>query len=170
MNTLTTYTISVFAENKIGLLGRLTSIFVRRHINIESLTVSETGNQGVSRFTIVLHATKDTSDKLVSQIKKIVEVLTAFVHEDASLVHSEIAMYKISNDNNRLAEIIVMANKHKAKILHGTSSYLVLEKSGSSEELLEFLTVLQPLGVLEFVRSGRVALFKGLKESSDFHS
>ena len=94
---MTNYTICVFTSNSIGLLNRITIIFTRRRINIESLTVSETERKGVSRFTIVIkHESRDEVEKLVRQIRKIVEVLAVFGYLNDEIVYNEIALYKLS--------------------------------------------------------------------------
>ena len=98
---MTTYTICVFTENTIGLLNKITIIFTRRRINIESLTVSETERKGISRFTIVIkHEKREEVEKLVRQIRKIIEVLAVFGYLNEDIVYNEIALYKISTPLN----------------------------------------------------------------------
>ena len=80
------FTISVYAENHIGLAGRLMQIFTRRKINIDSLTTSESEIEGIYRFTIVIHVTEDQVVKVVNQIKKIVDVMTAFFFSEDEIV------------------------------------------------------------------------------------
>ena len=93
---MTTYTLCVFTENSIGLLNKITIIFTRRRINIESLTVSETERKGISRFTIVIqHDKREEVEKLVRQIRKIVEVLAVFGYLNEDIVYNEIALFKI---------------------------------------------------------------------------
>ena len=89
------FTVSVFTENTIGMLNRITIIFTRRHLNIDSITASETEIKNVHRYTIVLRTTREQIDKVVGQIEKLVDVLKAFVHEEDEVVHQEIALYKI---------------------------------------------------------------------------
>ena len=89
------FTVSIFTENTIGMLNRITIIFTRRHLNIDSITASETEIKNVHRYTIVLQTTREQIDKVVGQIEKLVDVLKAFVHEDGEVVHQEIALYKI---------------------------------------------------------------------------
>lgn len=91
--TIREYIISVFTENQVGVLGRITSIFTRRKINIESLKVSETKVKGISMFRIVSFATEDTMDRVVKGIERIVEVLQAEYHPAASLSDEQIALY-----------------------------------------------------------------------------
>jgi len=93
------YTLSIFTENKIGLLNRITIIFTRRHVNIESITASESEVEGVYRYTIVIRCTREKAIKVVNQIEKLVEVLKAFMHEEHETVYQEIALYKIATSN-----------------------------------------------------------------------
>ena len=82
----TTFTVSIFTENTIGMLNRITIIFTRRHLNIDSITASETEVKNVHRYTIVLRTNREQIDKVVGQIDKLIDVLKAFVHEDNEVV------------------------------------------------------------------------------------
>lgn len=163
------YTLSVFTENKIGLLNRITIIFTRRHVNIESITASESEVEGVYRYTIVVRCTGDQAVKVVNQIEKLVEVLKAFMHEEQETVYQEIALYKVSNKalkNDGELEKVVRDNY--ARILTVAHDYLVIEKTGHQHETQELYNKLKPFHVLEFGRSGRVAVTKPMKELSHY--
>jgi acetolactate synthase-1/3 small subunit len=90
-----TYTITAFSENHIGLLNRITIIFTRRRVNIETLTVSPSAIKGVHKFTITVNETKEMVIKVVNQIEKIVDVIKAFYHTDDEIIFQEIALYKV---------------------------------------------------------------------------
>ena len=90
-----TYNISVFTENSVGMLNRITIIFTRRNINIESITASESEIEGIHRYTIVVNEPKETVRKVVSQIEKQIDVVKAFYHSDDEVVYQEIALYKL---------------------------------------------------------------------------
>ncbi len=156
-----TYTITAFSENHIGLLNRITIIFTRRQVNIDTLTVSQSAIQGVHKFTIVVHETKDRVEKVVKQIEKQVEVLKAFYHPDSDIVHQEIALYKVPTEellqSNKLEEII---RKHNARILEVMPEYTVIEKTGHKDETQDLFDQLSDFGVKQFTRSGRVAVTK----------
>lgn len=155
------YTISAFSENHIGLLNRITIIFTRRRVNIETLTVSQSAIQGIHKFTIVVNETKDMVEKVVKQIDKQVEVIKAFYHPDNEIVHQEIALYKVPTEelleSNKLEEII---RKHNARILEVMPEYTVIEKTGHKKETQELFEQLSDFGVKQFTRSGRVAVTK----------
>jgi acetolactate synthase-1/3 small subunit len=158
------YNISVFTENSVGMLNRITIIFTRRHINIESITASESEIDGIHRYTIVVKEPKEVVRKVVSQIEKQIEVVKAFYHADNEVVYQEIALYKLPTKmiaSGGDAERIVRA--HHARILTIESEFTILEKTGYPEEIKVLFNELKPFGLLEFVRSGRVAISKPMK-------
>ncbi|MEZ0609268.1 acetolactate synthase small subunit [Fibrella sp. WM1] len=159
---MTTYTICVFTSNTIGLLNRITIIFTRRRINIESLTVSETERTGVSRFTIVIkHESREEVEKLVRQIRKIVEVLAVFGYLNDEIVFNEIALFKLSTPLGAPPLDVETINKQfKAWVVYWGLDYVVIEKTGNEQEIFAFFTYLRQYEILEFVRSGRVAVGK----------
>lgn len=163
-----TYTVSVFTENSIGMMNRITIIFTRRHLNIDSITASESEVKGVFRYTIVLRTTKEQVEKVIGQLEKVIDVLKAFVHEDAQIVHQEIALYKIKTDALTNSDVEKVIRQHHARILTVDSEFMVIEKTGHVEETQLLFENLQPFGVLEFVRSGRVAVTKPMKNLSTY--
>lgn len=163
-----TYTVSVFTENSIGMMNRITIIFTRRHLNIDSITASESEVKGVFRYTIVLRTTKEQVEKVIGQLEKVIDVLKAFVHEDAQIVHQEIALYKIKTDALTNGDVEKVIRQHHARILTVDREFMVIEKTGHVEETQLLFENLQPFGVLEFARSGRVAVTKPMKNLSTY--
>lgn len=161
-----TFTISAFSENHIGLLNRITIIFTRRHVNIESLTVSGSAIPGIHKFTIVVNETLEKVEKVVSQIDKLVEVLKAFYHTEDEIIHQEIALYKVPTaaliNSNSIEETV---RKHNARIMEVTSEYTVIEKTGHKEETQDLFDELYKYGLLQFTRSGRIAITKSSTEA-----
>lgn len=159
------YTISAFSENHIGLLNRITIIFTRRHVNIESLTVSASAIKGIHKFTIVVNDTREKVDKVVRQIEKLVEVLKAYYHTDEEVIYQEIALYKIPTkaliEGDDLEKTI---RKHNARILEVRPEYTVIEKTGYKEDYMALFEELRKYGVLQFTSSGRVAVTRSSKE------
>ncbi len=153
------FTITAFSENHIGLLNRITIIFTRRNVNIESLTVSESAIQGIHKFTIVVKTTRDKVEKVVNQIEKLVEVLKAFYHPESEIIHQEIALYKVPTEallkTTTLEQTI---RRYNARILEVTEEYTVIEKTGHKQETSELFEELNKFGVKQFTRSGRVAV------------
>jgi len=164
-----TYTLSVFTEDKIGLLNRVTIIFTRRHINIESITASESEVKGIYRYTIVITVSQEHVEKLVGQIEKQVEVLKAFYHINNDILSREIALYKVSAEALKENELFTrIVNENHAKILSIAPEYIVIEKTGDEREILHLFNDLEKFGILEFVRSGRVAITKPMKTLNTF--
>lgn len=160
----TTYTISIFTEDRIGLLNRITIVFTRRHINIESITASESEVKGIYRYTIVINAEKELVEKLVKQIDKHVEVLKAFYHLSSEIVCREIALYKVSADALKRNELFTqIVNENHARILSIGAEYIVVEKTGDEHEINKLFSALEIFGMLEYARSGRVAITKPMK-------
>jgi acetolactate synthase-1/3 small subunit len=162
-----TFTVSVFTENSIGMLNRITIIFTRRHLNIDSITASESEVKDVFRYTIVLKTNREQVEKVIGQIEKLTDVLKAFGHEDTDIVHQELALYKIKNtfENGDVEKVI---RENHARILSVDKQFMVIEKTGHVEETQLLFEKLKPFGILEFARSGRVAVTKSMKELSTY--
>jgi acetolactate synthase-1/3 small subunit len=161
------YTITVYTENQIGLLNRIAIIFSRRKINIESLNTSPSEVDSVHRFTIVINETEDVVRKLCRQIEKQVEVLKAYYNTQEEIVWQELALYKVPTDI--IAEEVKverLLREHGAKAVVIRKDYTVFEVAGHREETDNLIKVLEPYGLIEFVRSGRVAI---IKDSAGFH-
>jgi acetolactate synthase-1/3 small subunit len=153
------FNITVFTENHIGLLTRITIVFTRRKVNIESLTVSESAIPGVFKFTIVIKSTKEQTIKIVGQIEKQIDVLKAFYHTNDEIIYQEIALYKVPTEALYDSDTIEkMVRKASARILEITREYVVIEKTGHTEETQALFEELNKFKVLQFIRSGRVAL------------
>lgn len=162
------YTITVYTENHIGLLNRIAIIFSRRKINIESLNTSPSEVDSVHRFTIVISETEDVVRKICTQIEKQVEVLKAYYNTQDEIVWQELALYKVPTDVIQ-AEVKVerLLRQHGAKAVVIRKDYTVFEVAGHREETDGLIKVLEPYGLIEFVRSARVAI---IKDSDGFHS
>jgi acetolactate synthase I/III small subunit len=159
---MTTYTLSIFTTNTIGLLNRITIIFTRRRLNIESLTVCETERKNVSRFTIVMrHESRDAVEKLVRQIRKVVDVLAVFGYLDHEIVFNEIALFKLATPLGGTPLNIKEINLDwNAKVVHWGLDYVVIEKNGTEVEIAEFYQYMKNWEILEYLKSGRVAVGK----------
>ena len=161
------FTITVYAENHIGLLVRIATIFSRRKINIESLNTSPSEAEGIHRFTIVIDETEEVVRKLVRQIEKQVEVLKAYYNTNDEIVWQELALYKVPTDE--IAEKVKverLLREHGARDVVIRKDYTIFETSGHREETDKLVEVLAPYGLIEFVRSARVAI---IKDSKGFH-
>jgi acetolactate synthase-1/3 small subunit len=157
----TRYTISIYSENNVGLLNRISAIFLKRHINIESLTTSLSEIPDVFRFVIVVMVTEPQVQKLAQQIEKQVDVIKAFYHTDEETIFLETALYKVKT--NFLFEERQIQNYIKeshASIVTVAPEYFVIEKTGFRHETDKLREQLAPFGLLQFVRSGRISVSK----------
>ena len=163
------YTISLFTEDHIGILGQITIILTRRQINIESFTASESAVQGVYLLTIVVTTTNEMIQKVAKQMEKLVDVLKVFVHTSEQIIYQEIALFKLSTKSLMSGNIIDhIVRSHQARILEVSPEYMVIEKTGHRTEILRMLTQLEPYGVLQFAKSGRVAITRQVKELNSY--
>ncbi|MBL7734847.1 MAG: acetolactate synthase small subunit [Chitinophagaceae bacterium] len=161
------FTITVHSENHIGLLNRIAIIFSRRKINIESLNTSPSEIPGIHRFTIVINESEDVVSKLVRQIEKQVGVLKARFNTNEEIVWQELALYKVSTDE--IAEKIKverLLREYGARAVVIRKDYTIFETSGHREETDRLVRFFEPYGLIEFVRSARVAITKA---SRGFH-
>lgn len=161
MSTKNTYTVSIYTENNVGLLNRISAIFQRRHINIESINSSSSEIKSVSRITLLMKITEEQIKKIIGQIEKQVEVIKAFYHTDEETIYQESCLFKLSTDlltdNDEIQTII---NQSKSRVINVNKGFFVLEKSGTKEEVEELYRILDKHGIMQFVRSGRIAITK----------
>tara|TARA_B110000261_G_scaffold104309_1_gene117167 strand:- start:380 stop:910 length:531 start_codon:yes stop_codon:yes gene_type:complete len=156
-----TYTISVYSENNVGLLNRISAIFLKRHINLESFSTSESEIPNVFRFVIVINITSDKVHKIVQQIEKQIDVIKAYYHTDEETIFQENALYKVKSSflfEERQIQNIIKASH--AKIVTVSPEFFVIEKTGFREETEQLRKDLSPFGLLQFVRSGRISVTK----------
>jgi acetolactate synthase-1/3 small subunit len=162
------FTITVYTENQVGLLNRIAIIFSRRKINIESLNTSPSEVPGIHRFTVVIHETEDMARKLTRFIERHVDVLRAFYNTADEIVWQELALYKVpTNEIAEKVKVERLLREHGARAVVIRKDYTVFETTGHREETQRLVEVLEPYGLIEFVRSARVAI---IKASDGFHS
>lgn len=161
METKKTFTISVYTENNLGLMNRISAIFLKRHINLESITASQSEIENVFRFLFVIKLTEEKVRKLVGQIEKQIDVIKAYYHTDEETIHQESALYKISSDllfdERKIQNIIKKSN---ANIVTVARDYFVIEKTGRRSETEHLYNELSSFGIMQFVRSGRISVTK----------
>jgi len=161
------YTITVYTENQIGLLNRIAIIFSRRKVSIDSINSSPSEIPGIYRFTIVISETEEMVIKIGRQIEKQVDVLKVYLNTNDELIWQELALYKVSTDEiAEKVQVERLLRKYGAKAVVIRKDYTVFETTGHREETDALVKVLEPYGLIEFVRSARVAI---IKASSGFH-
>ncbi len=159
------YTITIFSENSVGLLSRVSLIFTRRGINIESISASSCSIPGVTKWIITAIADRQILDQIAKQIEKCIDVLKVFVYDDEEIIYQEVALYKISTslflEDSHVEEII---RRHNARILEVKKDFTVIEKTGHYSETETLFNELKKFDLKQFVRSGRVIVTKSPHE------
>ncbi len=159
------FTVTVFTENQAGLLNQISIVFYRRGLNIESLSVSPSSIKDVHKFTITCWSNRPMMERVVKQIEKRVDVLRSFLYTDDEIIYQEVALYKVPVapmlDGGAVERII---GRHNARILDFTQQYVIVEKTGHPDETESLFEELKAYGILQFVRSGRVAVTKSNEE------
>jgi acetolactate synthase-1/3 small subunit len=142
-------------------LNRISAIFLKRHINIDSLTTSQSEIKDIFRFVIVVNASEFMIKRLVKQIEKQIEVIASFYHTDDQTIFLETALYKVKSkslfDEKHIQKII---KNSQANIVTVSPNYFVIEKTGWREDTEKLYKELEPYGLLQFVRSGRISVSK----------
>lgn len=162
------FNITVYTENQIGLLNRIAIIFSRRKLNIESLNTSPSEVDSIHRFNIVITETEEVVRKVARQLEKQVEVLKVYYNTNEDVIWQEMALYKVPT--NVIAETVSverLLREHGARAVVIRNDYTVFETTGHREETDKLVNVLQQYGLIEFVRSARVAI---IKASDGFHA
>lgn len=162
------YNITVYTENQIGLLNRIAIIFSRRKLNIESLNTSPSEVDGIHRFNIVITESEEVVRKVARQLEKQVEVLKVYYNTNDDVIWQEMALYKVPT--SVIAETVSverLLREHGARAVVIRNDYTVFETTGHREETDKLVKVLQQYGLIEFVRSARVAI---IKASDGFHA
>jgi len=161
------FTITVYTENQVGLLNRIAIIFSRRKISIESINSSPSEIEGIYRFTLVIVETEDVVRKLSRQIEKQVEVLKAYYNTADEIVWQELALYKVPTEIiSEKVKVERLLREYGARAVAIRKDYTVFETTGHREETERLIKVFEPYGLIEFVRSARVAI---IKDSKGFH-
>ena len=155
------HTLVVHVEDKPGVLNRVASLFRRRAFNIDSLTVGHTEAPGVSRMTIVCDADAQSARRIEANIYKLVDVLRVDDITHQPSVERELAMIKVAVTQDTRSQIIQLADVFRARVVDVSPESIIVEITGSADKVERLVEVLRPYGVLETVRTGRVAMARG---------
>ena len=166
---LTLYTMIIYSENFAGILNQITAVFTRRQVNIESLNVCASSTPGVHKYTITCYCTEDMAIMLTKQIEKKIDVLQANYFTDQEIFILEACLLKVSTpmmlENKDVSRIVRI---HGARIVEVNPTYSIIEMKGMTDDILQLFDKLNGLGVvLQFVRSGRIAVTKSCIEKLD---
>jgi acetolactate synthase-1/3 small subunit len=155
------HTLSVLVENKPGVLTRVAGLFARRGFNIDTLVVAETENPELSRMTITVHEQDQPVEQVTKQLHKLINVLKITDLDPAGSVERELLLIKVKADGQARGEIMQMVEIFGARIVDVTSEVLLIEMTGSREKVGSFIEVLAPFGIVEQMRTGRLAMGRG---------
>ena len=163
------FTLTVFTENRTGVLSRVVGIVTRRHINIESVSASESSIDGIHKIVVVVKVTEALIQKLIGQLDKQVDVLKSFYYDNDEIVYQEIALYKIPSEKFYNGdEVETLVREYNARILRIEQEYIVVEKAGYPEEIVALINEFKRIGIYEFIRSGRVAIVKQMERLNTY--
>ena len=155
------FTVSIYTENNIGLLNRISAIFLKRHVNIESLTSSQSEIDDIYRFVILVNVSEIKIKRIIKQIEKQIEVIAAFYHTDKETIFLETALYKVKSKSLfEKKDIQKIIKNSQANIVTVSPEFFVIEKTGWRRETEALYDSLEPYGLLQFVRSGRISVTK----------
>ena len=160
-------TFAVYVENKPGVLTRVSSLFRRRAFNIESLTVGHTDRPGVSRMTIAVDTDELGARRIEAHIYKLVNVLRVEnITQSPAAVFRDLAMIKVAASPESRTHIMQLVDVFRARVVDVAPDSLIIEITGTEDKIDGLLEVLRPYGVLEMVRTGRVAMSRGLRSAT----
>ena len=157
------HTLSVLVENKPGVLARVAGLFSRRGFNIDSLAVGITEDPDVSRMTITVDAEEHPIEQVTKQLHKLINIIKITDLDVEKTVARELALIKVKSDTKTRAEVMQLAEIFRAQILDVSRKTITVEITGTYEKLDAFERLLQPHGVVEIVRTGRIAIERGEK-------
>jgi acetolactate synthase-1/3 small subunit len=157
------HTLSVLVENKPGVLARVAGLFSRRGFNIDSLAVGITENPDVSRMTITVDAEEHPIEQVTKQLHKLINVIKITDLDAEKTVARELALLKVKSDAKTRAEVMQLAKIFRAQILDVSRKTITIEITGTFEKIDALEQLLQPHGVVEIVRTGRIAIERGEK-------
>ncbi|MCZ7553494.1 MAG: acetolactate synthase small subunit [Anaerolineales bacterium] len=155
------HTLVALVEDKPGVLNRVASLFRRRAFNIESLTVGHTEQPGISRMTIVIDSNQTNVERVTANLYKLVNVIQIKDLADQPSVTRDLALIKVSAPAERRSEVMQLVEVYRARIVDVTNDSLIVEITGDVDKIDSFVEVLRPMGVMEMVRTGLVAMARG---------
>ncbi|ACD96216.1 acetolactate synthase small subunit [Trichlorobacter lovleyi] len=157
------HTISVVVENEFGVLARVSGLFSGRGFNIDSLTVAPTSDESLSRITIVTRGDDAVLEQITKQLNKLVDVIKVLDFSDGSAIERELALIKVTAEDDSRAEVLRIVDIFRAKIIDVTPKSYTIEATGAPAKINAILDLLRPLGLKELVRTGAVAIGRGAK-------
>lgn len=163
----TQHTLSVLVENTPGVLARVSSLFMRRGFNIDSLAVGQTEIPEISRMTIVVRVDELPLEQVTKQLNKLVNVLKIVELDATNAVERELMLIKVKTDPQTRGQVLETVNLFRAKVVDVATDAVTIEATGDAGKLAAMLNVLEPFGIREIAQSGRVAIGRGSRSITD---
>jgi acetolactate synthase-1/3 small subunit len=157
------HTIGVLVENQPGVLSRVTGLFSGRGFNIESLTVAETNEPGLSRITLVTTGDQHILEQITKQLNKLINVIKVIDFRDIEFVNREMALIKVRAEPETRAEVLRISDIFRAKVVDVSPHFYTIEVTGEEGKISAILELLQQFGVTELARTGKAALARSKK-------
>ncbi len=157
------HTITVLVENEFGVVSRVASLFSGRGFNIDSFIGAPTNEEGISRITIVTHGDEGILEQITKQLNKLIDIIKVIDFSDGSSIEREMALIKVTAEDECRAEILRIVDIFRAKIIDVTAKSYTIEATGNPAKIDAILDLLRPLGLKELVRTGAVAIGRGAK-------
>ena len=154
-------TFVTYVEDKPGVLNRVASLFRRRNFNIESLTVGHTDQEGVSCMTIVTDVDEYTARRIEANLYKLVNVLRVEEVTYVPSVMRDLALIKVRADTDTRTQVLQICDVFRARVVDVTQESIIIESTGTEDKIDGLVEVLNPFGIIELVRTGRVAMTRG---------
>lgn len=161
------HTITALVENTPGVLARVAGLFSRRGFNIESLAVSITEDPSISRMTIVVGGDERALEQIEKQLNKLIEVIKVYDYAEIPSVDRELALVKVTATPEKRAEILQISDIFRGKIIDVSERTLTIEVTGQVEKIDAFQNLLEPYGIKELVRTGKIALSRGARSAAE---
>jgi acetolactate synthase-1/3 small subunit len=162
------YILSVLVENQSGVLSRVSGLFSRRGYNIDSLSVGETEDPGISRMTIVVRGDSYILEQIKKQLNKLIDVIKVIELNKDKSVFRELMLIKVNAKENSRASIIEIVDIFRANVVDVSNETLTVEMTGDEDKIEAFVSLMKPYGIREIVRTGLTALERGSKEIKSY--
>ncbi len=166
-NDVARRTLSVLVEDVPGVLAKVAGLFARRAFNIHSLAVGPSEVEGLSRITVVVDADAELLEQITKQLNKLINVIKIIELEPGNSVQREHLLIKVKADAAARLQVTQAVELFRAKIVDVSTDSLTVEATGAADKLDALLSVLEPFGVREIVRSGSLAISRGAKSMTD---
>ncbi|MBU2563564.1 MAG: acetolactate synthase small subunit [Actinobacteria bacterium] len=155
--------ISVLVENKAGVLAKISGLFSRRGFNIESLAVGPTDDEKISRITLSVNAEEHSIEQIIKQLYKLINVIKIQELDPSNIVERELVLIKVNADSKTRPEILEIVTVFRANIVDVAKKTIMIEITGNSRKVKALEDLLRPFGILELVRTGKIACSRGSK-------